>query len=313
VRNQPFPPFFPLSNNNKSQNAAQNVNWAKNVVPTRMALINPFAGVFPVVSYLHVPRKMPHAQWLMIGTCFLIEPPTAEIRNRAPAIFLTAAHTFIPWKYSSNPAELKIPADFRKPRYCTGNICLYDGDGRSSNTEKFAVHLAAVHPTLDVALLTLSLQDCDAFLSRVYQRQLWHCFRLMPASCPFPIGSPVTITGFRGRGRIGELDTLNEEVVKRLSKEDQAALLREMTPIEGKQDGVSCGLCVTGTGVAQQTHFQCYNGMSGAPVQHSTDKRLAIGVITKKMGQNSVGFETSTDILNWCETLFRQPEGDVSE
>ena len=271
-----------------------------------MALTNHMSGIFPIVSFLHVPAKMSKPAWLMLGTCFLIEPPTERLKLKAPLVFLTAAHTFLPWKYmpEKDSAELKIPLEFRKPRFTIGKIYLADELGSACAGQHFPISLTAVHPTLDVALLTMSSIDGDAFSAQANRRSLLARYELLEDDPP--TGSQLCVTGFRGRGKLGEVDTSAHQTVSSLAKGEQEALLRDMSNVEGKQDLTSSGLSVVGRGVASYTHALCFSGMSGSPVLLTSGENKCAGVLYGKTkmpgGAEAVGYIPSSAVLDWCRT-----------
>lgn len=294
-------------------------------------LANPYAGIFPVMSYLHVPGKMSTPLWLMMGTAFLIEAPTEALRRRAPHLLLTSAHTFQPWSYMTDPTKLKIPNEYRKPRYVIGRAFLYDAVGTVQGTDRFQLALSAVHPTLDIALLAMHGVDSDAFTTLAKQRSALHRWKL--AEEDPAIGRSVTIAGFRGRGQLGELDTSDPHTLEKLSPADREALLLDMKAVEGKQEGCVAGLSVVRRGVALPTHRTCYNGMSGAPCvsslpstiqdsQNSNNKEEAVvvGALYGKLGfhdgliqppppprplseKDLIGYIPSSAIVEWLKTL----------
>ncbi len=279
------------------------------VLTSKMSLSNHLAGIFPIVSYLHVPSKMQKPAWLMLGTCFLITPPTERLRNKAPLIFLTSAHTFLPWQFmpEKDSAELKIPVEFRKPRFTVGRVFLADELGSACPGQRFPISLMAVHPTLDVALLTMSSVDGDAFATQASTRGLLERFELCEEDPP--VGAQLCVTGYRGRGLLGEVDSTTHSSVSGMTKEQQEVLMREMASVEGKQDATSSGLVVAARGVGVYTHALCYSGMSGSPVLPTTGRdRRCVGVLYGKAPQRDqsgvaiagVGYIPSSAVLEWC-------------
>ncbi|CUG84753.1 Hypothetical protein, putative [Bodo saltans] len=241
-------------------------------VTTSPPLLTAFAGIFPVMSYLHVPAKMSRPLWLMMGTCFLVDTsdiPTTSWAKKSPFVFLTSSHTFLPWQWMPDPSALKIPEDYRKARYITGRLMMADtSSGRAVATHTYTVSPLRFHPTLDVCALSMSGAESDAFRTLLKQRQQEKYFTLSPTDAAQ--GTSIVVSGYRGIGRLGELDTLDASVLSKLSKEDQASLLAELQNVEGKQEFNACGLRVARKGVAVTTHGLCYNGMSGAPAQLSS-------------------------------------------
>lgn len=277
---------------------------------------NPFAGVFPIVSYLHVPGKMSHPLWLMLGTCFMIEAPRYQ-RERAPYVFLTAAHTFVPWNFMSGGSEkaLKIPVEFRKSRFVVGTLFGFDPQTFVANpAQRFQLKLVALHPTLDVAMLSMSGADSDAFAALMKrQQQPDHRFVVSATDAAVSDESDAVVCcGFRGSGVLGETDTLDADVINRMSKDDQAALMKELQSVEGKQQGTASGLRAVRRGVGRLTHGKCFNGMSGAPMQQSTDSKSCVGILYglahfgKQAGtfppdeSDYVGYVPSSAIFDWC-------------
>src|SRR3989338_4454877 len=110
-----------------------------------MSLTSAVGGIFPVVSFLHVPKQMPQPQWLVLGTGFLLHVPSLLPTNQAnnnhrpdgllsrvrsrhqkankngdPFLVLSVAHNFAPWRVKE--WKLNIPDDWRKARYIAANI-----------------------------------------------------------------------------------------------------------------------------------------------------------------------------------------------
>lgn len=274
-----------------------------------MSLYNPMAGIFPVLSYLHVPGKMAKPLWLMMGSCFMVAPPTERIRQRAPITFLTSAHTFLPWHFVKDPKELKIPDEFRRPRYVVARLFMFDEHGAVLSGQWFPLTFSAVNKDRDMALLTMAPRDYDAFVTAAKSRGLLKEFALMKE--PLFDGS-VTITGYRAQGMLGTLDTLDPGAMKGFSKEQQEALLKEMEHPEGKQEATTCGMKTTDVrGIGVLTHGRAYNGMSGAPVLPTADGGRGAdccGILAghaEGRPRGHISFVPSDDVLQWCDSLFQ--------
>lgn len=154
-----------------------------------MSITRHVGGIFPIVSFLHVPKEMPAPQWLVLGTGFLLHAPSLEavvsssssknkgdggggggggllarIRGRStkgePWLILSVAHNFAPWRVPE--WKLNIPNDWRKMRFILGNVYQYDQFGSCLKDTACKMSIEAMHPTLDLALL--SIPDSGEFI-----------------------------------------------------------------------------------------------------------------------------------------------------
>ncbi|KAG5495278.1 hypothetical protein JKF63_02344 [Porcisia hertigi] len=242
---------------------------------------------FPILSFLHVPGRMSEPLWLMMGTAFTFRAP--EVIEAAPGqpatpqslLLLTAKHTLTPWDYTKDASQLKIPKEYQKLRFVIGRVYQTDAHGRAVAKNATNARFVAHHPSLDVALLAVDVtsraaQQCARVNSwgatlGLPNRTLSLCENLYPA------GSDGLLIGYRGIGRLGELDTLDPSVLQRLSPHERDALLKDMQNVEGKQTQVTTtisildpqGMC---KGVGDLA--TCYHGMSGGPLL-TTDGKCA--------------------------------------
>ena len=268
------------------------------------------AGIYPLCSFLHVPGKMSRPAWLSLGTAFLVEPPTPQLDERTRGMaLLTAAHTVLPWAYLDAKAsrELKLPEEFRKSRYVVGRVYLPDAEGNAQRGAWYPVKLSALHPTLDVGLLSMgapsavpattaagsgnsgngkvvrpsslalseeSLVEADRFRTALRERHLLRRFRLSSRNLSMPnaraddggaspiisdaadaealrrlseeIGgasaSVASIVGFRAKGLLGTMNTMDPRALDALEPSVRAKLMAEMADIEGRQEAATVGL-----------------------------------------------------------------------
>ena len=108
----------------------------------------------------------------MLGTCFSIDPsPYPALQklqaessagngaglNRYKYCFLTCGHTMAPWRVIP---QVQIPESSRKHRFIQATMNLPNLDtGAVDKSKEFKLSLSKVHPTLDVALLTLRNEE----------------------------------------------------------------------------------------------------------------------------------------------------------
>lgn len=227
----------------------------------------------------------------------MIDPGhTAALARRGyPVVFLTAAHTFAPWRGYD---KLSIPQEFRRGRYVIGKVYGYDEFGAADTSVSFDLALSAIHPTLDVALLTIAEPAAtpnstsasgrvgkpavgghrtgEAFLAMARSRGLARPLPLARAR----VGVRASLNGFRGRGALGEPNLFSDpEAMQRLPAEERARLERLSANAVGAQD--ACGTTLTVEGVVADAEFgavlgaaaaaasttsQIFSGMSGAPL-----------------------------------------------
>lgn len=239
---------------------------------------------FPVLSFLDVPGRTVQPLWLMMGTAFRVYLPstgsvveasstvaTEEQALKQPArpLFLTAKHTFTPWDFTKNSSDIKIPEDYRKARYTVGRIYTYAEDSGDAAAAPFEeLSLVSLHPTCDVALLSLRYwppvsSTANRFVSA-------SALPLLPAGRVLREGTAATVEGFRGTGRLGELDTFDPSLLQTLTPAEREVLLKELKSVEGRQTRVVTDVAIVdpigkccGVGEA---HRACYHGMSGGPV-----------------------------------------------
>lgn len=247
-----------------------------------MSLTTAVGGIFPLVSFLHVPKQMPQPQWLVLGTGFLLHLPSLPNQTRSdgllsrvrarynnksstnvnrggdPFLVLSVAHNFAPWRVKE--WKLNIPDDWRKARYITANIYQYDANGSCLKDTACKMQMEAVHPTLDLALL--SIPDTGSFVRQVavaaaatghdddFNRRLgqFKFAPLLPLSSPFlpsssaslPSNKPeeilVDAIGFRGRGALGDTRMDGEEATRKISAEERQKLIDEHRHAVGRQD-----------------------------------------------------------------------------
>jgi hypothetical protein len=288
-------------------------------------------GVFPVISYLHVPGKMKAPQWLMMGTCFALSMGSIGVRaEKSKVFFLTSAHTFLPWAHMKSAAELKIPLEFRKPRFVIGRVFLpmghLDGSRAVERRLWYSAALSAVHPSLDVALLSATaaappasgaalLPSSAQTLELAARHFDWWQEYSLDASDPAE-GAAVETLGFRGLGVLGEIDTLDATLLQTLSKPQQDALVQELREVEGKQQLTVASGAVARRGVAVITAGRCWNGMSGAPFVINGRTASACGVLYGNCAEvdslhgneQCIGFIPSSAVVSWIRGILGATE-----
>ncbi|CCW65042.1 unnamed protein product [Phytomonas sp. EM1] len=253
--------------------------------------------------------------WLMMGTAFKIARPTdsapeASTVHTGRTFFLTAKHTFIPWCCSEAASSLKIPEEYRKSRYVIGRLYAPLNDTHQrANASCFAeISLISSHPTLDVALLatkTFHDQSIEQTIAQTLPLSL--CTdKEMPAQ-----GAQCVINGFRGEGKLGELDTFDAGLLQKLSPKERETLLKELESVEGKQVAASTFVEVLdplGMGHGIGDYNQCFHGMSGSPLLTLVgNKPLCCGVLYGKHPDypENIGFIPSNAILPWIHNAIR--------
>ncbi|CCW72251.1 unnamed protein product [Phytomonas sp. Hart1] len=251
--------------------------------------------------------------WLMMGTAFKIEKTTTSLTATSAerTFFLTAKHTFIPWSCSKAAASLKIPEAYRKSRYVVGRLyaALDDTIPQHADAPCFAeISLISSHPTLDVALLAT-----QTFSSQLMERTIAQAppLSLCPHEAMPGKGARCVINGFRGEGRLGELDTFDPDLLQKMAPKEREALLKELESVEGKQVAASTfvevldplGMC---HGVGDKN--QCFHGMSGSPLLTFVDRQImCFGVLYGKHPDfpHNIGFTPSSAILPWVQDAIR--------
>jgi hypothetical protein len=297
-----------------------------------MSLTRACAGIFPFVSFLHVPKQMPQPQWLVLGTAFLLHVPslpkprarapsaassatadaselsdapstphiasgglisrikqrgkTPQARASDPLLLLSVAHNIAPWRVKE--WKLNIPDDWRRLRNIIGNVYQCDAFGACLKDSACRVTVEAMHPTLDLALL--SIPDAGGFVRQVataaaatgddddFNQRLSY-FRLQPLGGA-AAGKELLVDaiGFRGRGSLGDTRIDGEAATKALAPEERHRMVEEHRHAVGKQDvhvfsfvpelasgaGASSALHPTGNG--RGIVGSPFIGMSGSPV-----------------------------------------------
>jgi hypothetical protein len=220
----------------------------------RLPVVSSATGIWPIVSYLHVPKAMPQAQWLMLGTAFALDKPSLKLDPAFAAkhdvLLLTAAHTLAPWRCF----QVNIPDEWRKSRYVIGKIMQYDSHGSGDITRMCNLDVVAVHPTVDVALLRLAKPQ--EFRKHCHEgpanappleageteglNDVSGTFRLVAPPFPADAKPSDAITalclGFRGRGGLGGTEQLSEADAKKLTQAEREQKIQEHRHAVGKQD-----------------------------------------------------------------------------
>lgn len=275
---------------------------------------------FPIVSFLHVPGKMSKPLWLMMGTAFPFQLPcSGGATDAVPQLLLTAKHTFAPWDYAKDASQLKIPEDYRKLRFVVGRMYRPNEEGQSVAAQAVGLRLLSQHPTLDVAVLAVdtvgdaaggspttasSAASSPASSAVVFESALPLC-----TTTRYPAASHGCLLGYRGVGRLGELDTLDASLLQRLPPSEREALLKDLQDIEGKQIRAETtvsvldekGMC-KGTGDQEK----CFHGMSGGPL--ITTSGVCAGVL---YGQHPdatgcLGYTPCLDFADWLSGVVHR-------
>lgn len=249
----------------------------------------------------------------MTGTSFILQPPTQHIADKAPLCFLTAQHTFAPWLHMEDGEKsdsIKIPPEYRKQRYVSGRIFLFDEVGSAMGGKSVSVNLSAASTEHDLALLTLPPAECDVFLKWIKERQIDRRFKLGPCD----VGQTLSCTGFRGRGVLGDVSISKADEYKKWPQEKVAQMMKEMENIEGKQDAFAYGVTPETMTIGASTHGRGYAGMSGAPLLSNDNvcRGMLLGAGSNNEGVllDKTKFVSGQTINDWCESLF-QPLEDL--
>ncbi|CAJ1035696.1 hypothetical protein Q4I30_007215 [Leishmania utingensis] len=268
----------------------------------------------PILSFLHVPGKMLKPLWLMMGTAFRFRTPRMiEAASGKPAaspsvLLLTAKHSFAPWNYTKDASQLKIPQEYQKARFVICRMYRTDEDGRAVATDAVSLRLLAQHPSLDVALLAVDAASWKA-PHRATAEAPTHTLDLAPESlllCKelYPAASDGLLIGFRGVGRLGELDTLDPSVLQRLPPHERDALLKEMQDVEGKQIRATATVSVLDAqgmckGVGDLA--TCYHGMSGSPLVTTAGQCAGVLYGHHPDAPGCIGYTPCADFADWLE------------
>lgn len=292
---------------------------------------------FPIISFLHVPGKMSQPLWLMLGTAFLISPPSPSAFSSEGAIqkahsrrfLLTTKHTFAPWDYVADPNAMKVPHECRKQRYVTcrlynttmpkpsGGESSMDANCTAIPDEYLHATLVRSHPTQDIALLSVSdsVQPPSPSFDTILQKMdapLALAPSVSRASAP---NTSLFISGFRGEGMLGELETLEPAILDRLGPKEKESLLLMMKDVEGKQNSSCCNIEILNrNGAAVGREGKCYHGMSGSPVilrtqlDNGTTKDECVGMLYGKHPDNEdhIGFLPVDLFYPWVEEMITQ-------
>ncbi|RNF12721.1 putative serine protease PepD [Trypanosoma conorhini] len=229
---------------------------------------------FPVMSFLHVPGKMSQPLWLMMGTAFLLQAAHGTAAS-GRQFLLSAKHTFAPWQFIADPTRLKIPEEYRKTRFVVVRLYLPDDAGRAIAGSKVDLRLVALHPSLDVALLALNFaaaassgkSEPNAHAEEVRRLAETVGGGLALSAADPAVGDSCLVSGYRGVGSLGLLDTADPDLLRRLSAAQRDELLAKLKCVEGEQVAVTSRVEVLhASGMCRATQGRCYHGMSGAPV-----------------------------------------------
>lgn len=277
----------------------------------------PWVGrCFPIVSFLHVPGKMSTPLWLMIGTAF---PFQAQLDGQplaagAPQLLLTAKHTFAPWDYAKDASQLKIPQDYRKLRYVVGRMYRPSSEGQAVAADRVGLRLLSQHPTLDVAVLAVEGAGREATPTSappvVFDAPLTLSTSRLPAA------SPGLILGYRGVGRLGEMDTLDASLLQRLPPAERDALLKELQDVEGKQVRAQTtvsildekGMC---KGVGDQD--RCFHGMSGGPLLTASGACAGVLYGHHPDAPGCLGYTPCAEFADWLAGVVQRVSHQVEK
>jgi hypothetical protein len=227
----------------------------------RQAVASSVAGIFPIVSYLHVPKAMPEPNWLMLGSTFVLDKSALKLNPAFAAkhevLMLTAAHTLAPWRCF----KVNIPDEWRKARFVTGKVMQYDCLGTADVSRMCELGVVAVHPTVDVALV--KVLDAKTFTKHCADgpkdaekdpgdaddvNNVLGAFRLtsptFASDAPDDAFVEASCLGFRGRGKLGDTEALGEEQQKKMTTAERQALVDEHRKAVGKQDFNVCRIRV---------------------------------------------------------------------
>ncbi|AYU82315.1 hypothetical protein, conserved [Leishmania donovani] len=268
---------------------------------------------YPILTFLHVPGKMTKPLWLMMGTAFTFRThEMVEATYGQPAapssLLLTAKHSFSPWDYTKDASQLKIPKEYQKPRFVIGRVYRTDADGRAVAADAVGLRLLAHHPIHDVALLavdaaSLKLLQCATYDSPAHALDLAH--EALPlCKEPYPAASDGLLIGFRGAGRLGELDTLDPSVLQRLPPHEREALIKDLQDVEGKQRRATTTVSVLDArgmckGVGDLA--TCYHGMSGGPLVTTNGQCAGVLYGHHPDAPGCIGYTPCADFAGWLE------------
>jgi hypothetical protein len=221
----------------------------------RLPVVSSLSGIWPMVSYLHVPKHMPEPNWLMLGSAFAIDKSALNLdpgfAAKHDVLMLTAAHTLAPWRCF----KVNIPDDWRKARYVTGKVMQYDAHGSGDITRMSELGVVAVHPTVDVALVKVMKpqafrQHCAAGPKDAPPPEDGEAADVNNVFGTFKLGTPdfesdaavvtSSVMGFRGRGRLGNTEQLSEEEVKKMTPQERQKMMEDQRNAVGKQDFNVC-------------------------------------------------------------------------
>ncbi|GET92069.1 hypothetical protein, conserved [Leishmania tarentolae] len=268
---------------------------------------------FPILSFLHVPGKMSKPLWLMMGTAFTFQThETVEAACRQPkarpALLLTSKHSFSPWDYTKDTSQLKIPKEYQKLRFVIGRAYRTDSDRKAVAADPVDLRLLSLHPIHDVALLAVDdtsrkPRQCATDDSLTPTFDLTH--EALPLCTePYPAASDGLLIGFRGVGRLGELDTLDPSVLQRLPPVERDALLRDLQDVEGKQTQATTTVSVLDArgmckGVGDLA--TCYHGMSGGPLVTTTGQCAGVLYGHHPNAPGCIGYTPCADFAGWLQ------------
>lgn len=270
--------------------------------------------------------------------------PAESVLQKVPTrhFLLTAKHTFAPWDHTKDAASMKIPEEFRKQRYVIAR--LYNTDApheRALRNSYVHATLVASHPTLDVSLLSVSRTAsfaspapvgvgtaakpaASASLSEnssptttslesspgpiacgdVFK----HALTLSPdASKRRTAESTASFFGFRGEGRLGQLDTFDASLLQKLPPKERDALLQDLKDVEGKQVASRCDVQILshlGAATAAKPGEECYHGMSGCPlIVHENE---CGGILYGKHPDHPqhIGYIPTEDFYGWVQKVI---------
>lgn len=267
--------------------------------------------------------------WLMMGSAFLFEPPPPAAtaapdegvltKSHQRCLFLTAKHTLAPWDHSKDASVMKIPEAFRKQRYVLPRLYRTTANHQKPIPEEYVdSSIVALHPHLDVAVLSVSLsssfaagkpdgpkveENCKCTLTPC--RDIFTSKLLLSAQEATPEVEGCTFFGFRGEGLLGKMDTFDASILQKLPPREREALLLELKEVEGKQAAAECPVTiVSARGAAQQTEpsSECYHGMSGGPLMRGN---TCYGVLYGKHPDcpRHLGYTPTSDFYAWLQKV----------
>lgn len=243
--------------------------------------------------------------WLMMGTAFRFQTPAmARAAAPPPTLLLTAKHTFAPWDFAKDASQLKIPKEFQKLRFVIGRLYSTDDAGNAVGASAVGLRLLAQHPNLDVALLAVEAQTPSRATAGPSAAQLFADEPLRLCAAPYAAGSDGIFVGFRGLGRLGELDTLDPSLLQRLPPHERDALLKELQSVEGKQTRATTSVAVLDAkglcrGVGDLA--TCYHGMSGCPLLTTSGECAGVLYGHHPDAPGCVGYTPCPDFSQWLD------------